>query len=306
MTRISTLNQHNLILNRIIDTQRRMQIAQFQISTGKKSNRYSGIAVDAQRLVNLENTRARTEQYLRNNRLINLRLEAMELSTAKAFEAASKLKTLLVNALNSSNAAEFSINLEAQNLLEEVSKQLNIKIGDRYLFAGNVTDGPPVNLSAPGFNAVPSVYPSAKDTGYYQGDTTKHVVRAADDFDITYGITADEDGFEQLIRALRMTSDASTGPIIDKIRFQEALKVVSTAIDKIPTIRSKIGASLNAMDAANQGHNDMELFMERTINDIENVDIPETVARITNDQVLLEASFMTIVRLAQLSLANFL
>ncbi len=306
MTRISTLNQHNLILNRIFDTQRRIQTAQFQISTGKRSNRYSGIAVDAQRLVNLENTRLRTEQYLSNNRIINLRLEAMELSTAKVFDSASKLKTLLVNAINSSNAAEFAINLEAQNLLDEVAKQLNIKIGDRYLFAGNVTNIAPVDFNAAGFNTPPSVYPSSKDTGYYQGDATKQVVRAADDFDISYGITADEGGFEQVIRALRMTADASTSPIIDTLRFQEALKVVSTAIDNIPTIRSRIGASLKAVDAANLGHNDMELFMERTISDIENVDIPETVARISNDQVLLEASFMTIGRLSQLNLANFL
>lgn len=306
MTRISTLNQHNLILSRIFDTQERIQTAQFQISTGKKSNRYSGIALDAQRLVNLESTRARAEQYLSNNRIVTLRLEAMELSTAKVFDAASKLKTLLVNAINSSNAAEFSINLEAQNLLDEISKQLNIKIGDRYLFAGAVTNIAPVDLKATGFNAVPSVYPSSKDTGYYQGDATTQVVRAADEFDVSYGITADEVGFEQVIRALRMAADASTSPIIDTLRFQEALKVVNQAIDNIPTTRSRIGASLNAIDAADVGHNDMELFMERTISDIENVDIPATVARITNDQVLLEASFITIVRLAQLNLANFL
>lgn len=306
MTRISTLNQHNLILTRIFETQSRMQLAQFQISTGKKSNRYSGIAVDAQRLVNLESTRARAEQYISNNRIITLRLDAMELSTAKTFEAASKLKTLLVNALNSSNAADFSINLEAQNLLDEISKQLNIKIGDRYLFGGAVTNIPPVDLNASGFNAVPPVYPSWADSGYYQGDNTKHVARVADEFDVTYGITADEVGFEQVIRALRMTADASTNPTIDKIRFQEALKVVNTAIDNIPTIRSRIGAALKAVDAANLGHNDMELFMEKTISDIENVNIPETVAQLANNQILLEASFITIGRLAQLNLANFL
>lgn len=306
MTRISTLNQHNLILTRIFETQSRMQMAQFQISTGKKSNRYSGIAVDAQRLVNLESTRARAEQYISNNRIITLRLDAMELSTAKTFEAASKLKTLLVNALNSSNAADFSINLEAQNLLDEISKQLNIKIGDRYLFGGAVTNIAPVDLNASGFNAVPPVYPSWADSGYYQGDNTKHVARVADEFDVTYGITADEVGFEQVIRALRMTADASTNPTIDKIRFQEALKVVNTAIDNIPTIRSRIGAALKAVDAANLGHNDMELFMEKTISDIENVNIPETVAQLANNQILLEASFITIGRLAQLNLANFL
>ncbi len=306
MTRISTLNQHNLLLSRIFDTQARMQTAQFQISTGKKSVRYSGIALDAQRLVNLESARARAEQYLSNNKIVSLRLEAMEISTAKVFEAASKLKTFLVNALSSSNAADFPINLEAQNLLDEVTKQLNFKIGDRYLFGGAVTDVAPVDLNDANFPAVPPVYPSAANTNYYQGDNNQHVARVADEFDVTYGVTADAEGFEQAIRALRMAADASTSPTIDRIRFQEALKVINTAIDNIPTTRSRIGASLKAIEGADLGHNDMELFMERTISDIENVDIPETVAQLANNQVLLEASFMTIGRLSQLNLANFL
>ena len=50
----------------------------------------------------------------------------------------------------------------------------------------------------------------------------------------------------------------------------------------------------------------MLVFVEETISDIENVDIPATVARMTNDQVLLEASFLTIARLRDLSLTNFL
>ncbi|MEE8515675.1 MAG: flagellin, partial [Alphaproteobacteria bacterium] len=246
------------------------------------------------------------EQYLSNNKIVSLRLEAMEISTAKVFEAASKLKTFLVNALSSSNAADFPINLEAQNLLDEVTKQLNFKIGDRYLFGGAVTDVAPVDLNDANFPAVPPVYPSAANTNYYQGDNNQHVARVADEFDVTYGVTADAEGFEQAIRALRMAADASTSPTIDRIRFQEALKVINTAIDNIPTTRSRIGASLKAIEGADLGHNDMELFMERTISDIENVDIPETVAQLANNQVLLEASFMTIGRLSQLNLANFL
>lgn len=305
MSRISTLFQQNTILRNIFRTQERLQTAQAQISTGKVADRYTDIARDARRLVSLETTLARSNQYLSNNRIVALRLEAMELSTATTFEAASKLKTLLVNAINSSNAADFSINLEAQNLLDEVSKQLNIKIGDRYLFAGGVTNVAPVDLDDSDFADVPSVYPTSADTAYYQGDNTDHVARAADNFDVTYGVTADETGFEQLIRALRMTADASTDPI-ETVRFQEALDVVNQAIDNIPTIRSRIGASLKAIETADMSHRDMELLMGRTISDIENVDIPKAVAQLSMDQVLLEASFITIGRLAQLNLANFL
>ncbi|MCH8098448.1 MAG: hypothetical protein IID53_15420 [Proteobacteria bacterium] len=306
MARISNIAQHNLTISQIFETQSRLQRAQLQLSTGKKSPNYSGIANDSQRLVNLESSRARTDQFVTNNRIVTLRLQTMELSVANVFEAASKLKTILVNGLNAFNASEFSLNLEADNLLQEVSKQLNVKIGDRFLFSGNIIDTPPVDLNASGYSAPNSSYPSNVDTGYFQGDSTRAKVRAADDFDVTYGVTADEAGFEELIRALQMARTASTSPTIDRLRLQEALAVVNKAIADIPNIRSRIGASLNALDKAEVGHRDMLIFVEGTISDIENVDIPATVARMTLDQVLLQASFLTIARLRDLSLTNYL
>ncbi len=306
MPRITNIAQHNLTISQIFETQSRLQRAQLQLSTGKKSPNYSGIADDSQRLVNLESSRARTDQFVTNNRIVTLRLQTMELSVANVFEAASKLKTMLVNGLNASNASEFSLNLEADNLLQEVSKQLNVRIGDRFLFSGNIIDTAPVDLNAPGYSAPPSVYPSNADTGYFQGDNTRAKVRAADDFDVTYGATADEAGFEKLIRALQMAKTASTSPTIDRLRLQEALAVVNEAIADIPNIRSRIGASLNALDKADVGHRDLLIFVEETISDIENVDIPATVARLANDQVLLQASFLTISQLRDLSLTNFL
>ncbi len=306
MTRISNIAQHNLTISQIFETQSRLQRAQLQLSTGKKSPNYSGIAIDSQRLINLESSRSRTDQFVTNNRIVTLRLQTMELSVANVFEAASKLKTILVNGLNAFNASEFSLNLEADNLLQEVAKQLNIKIGDRFLFAGNITDTAPVNLTAAGYSAPPTIYPSNADTGYFQGDSTRVKVRAADDFDVTYGVTADEAGFEKLIRALQLAKTASTSPTIDRLRLQEALAMVNEAIADIPNIRSRIGASLNALDKADVGHSDLLIFVEKTISDIENVDITATVARLAADQVLLEASFLTIARLRDLSLTNYL
>ena len=126
MTRISNIAQHNLTISQIFATQSRLLRAQTQLSTGMPSQKYSGIANDSQRLVNLESSRARTDQFVTNNRIVTLRLQTMELSVSNVFEAASKLKTILVNGLNAFNASEFSLNLEADNLLQEVAKQLNV------------------------------------------------------------------------------------------------------------------------------------------------------------------------------------
>ena len=48
------------------------------------------------------------------------------------------------------------------------------------------------------------------------------------------------------------------------------------------------------------------LFTEQTIGEIENVDIAEAFSLMNVATVTLEASFMTLSRLSQLSLLNFL
>lgn len=306
MTRITNMAQHNLILAHIRDAQSRMQETQIQMATGYKAQRYSGIAPQSQQLVNLESDRARMEQYQTNNQAVTLRLQTMEISVSNVMSAATKLKTMLTNALNLQNASDLALGQEAQNMLSEVSKQLNIKIGDRYLFAGNRTNTPPVDLQAAGFSAPSTVYPSAADTGYYQGDSTLLTARAADEFDVTYGVTADEEGFEQVIRALNLTATVTTSPTIDRDRLQDALGVVNQALSNLPTIRSRIGAAQTALEDANQVHIDMTAYLEQSITEITAVDITEAATRLSADQLLLQASYMSVAQLSQLSLASYL
>ena len=306
MTRIATLSHHNLIQSQILLAQQRVQNLQIQLSSGHKARRYSSIASDSAKLVNLESSRARTDQYVKGNNTTTLRLQTMEQSVAEAFDIASALKTLLVNAINAENAAELPLNLSAQDMMNELSRVLNAKLGDRYLFSGTATGTAPVDFTDPAFNSPPTVYPSSADTSYFQGNNTKLTAQAADDYDIAWGVTADEAGFEQLIRALHLTATASTSPTIDKLRLQEALVVVNQAIDNIPVIRSRIGSAQLSIELAKESHLDISLYIDESITDIKAVDIPLALTKLTNDQVILEASYITVSRLSTLNLVNFL
>ena len=306
MTRVATLAQHNLTQSQIQLAQSRVQDLQVQLSSGQKARRYSGIASDSARLVNLESTRSRTDQYVKGNNTTTLRLQTMEQSVADSFEIASTLKTLLVNAINAGNAAELPLSLTADDMMNELSRLLNVKLGDRYLFSGTASATAPVDFTDPAYTSPPTVYPSNADTTYFQGNSTKLSSQVADDFDVAWGVTADEAGFEQLIRALKLTATATTSPTIDKLRLQEALVVVNQAIDNIPVIRSRIGSAHLSIEQANESHLDMSLYLDQSITDLKAIDIPQAVTQLTNDQVILEASYMTISRLSSLNLANFL
>src|SRR5574337_205021 len=246
MTRVTDLSQSQLIQSYIADTQARIQATQIQVSTGQAAQRYAGIASQSNTLVNLESMDARMKQYVKNNTQITARLNTMDSAVSQLSDIASQLSTLLVNATNGQNASQLALSQQATGLLDQAAGLMNSKFGGTYLFGGTRTDIPPVDLNATGYSAPSGSYPSSADTGYYQGNSTKLVARAADNLDVTYGVTADQPGFEELVRSLQLTATASTSPTIDTARLNEALSVVKQAIAGLPNVRSAIGASENA------------------------------------------------------------
>lgn len=306
MTRVTDLSQNQLIQSYIADTQARIQSTQIQVSTGQAAQRYAGIASQSNTLVNLESTDSRAKQYVSNNTQITARLNTMDTAVSQLSDIASQLSTLLVNATNGNNASQLALSQQATGLLNQAAGLLNTKFGDSYLFSGTATDTAPVDLNAAGYAAPGNSYPSSADTGYYQGNSTKLVARAADNFDVTYGVTADQPGFEELFRSLQMTATATTSPTVDTARLNEALSVVKQAIADIPTIRSTIGASGNAISAASDEHTTMTTYLEQNITDIKSVDVPSALTKLSSDQTVLEAAYMTTVRLSGLSLVSYM
>jgi flagellar hook-associated protein 3 FlgL len=306
MTRVTDLAQNQLIQSYINETQSRIQTTQIQVSTGQAAQRYAGIASQSNTLVNLESTDSRIKQYVSNNTQVTARLNTMDSAMSQLSDIASQLSTLLVNATNGNNASQLALSQQATGLLNQAAGLMNTKFGDSYLFGGTATDTAPVDLNAAGYSAPGNSYPSSADTSYYQGNSTKLVARAADNFDVTYGVTADQPGFEELIRSLQLTATAITSPTVDTARLNEALDVANKAITDLPTIRSSIGASENAISSATDEHNTMATYLEQNITDIKSVDVPSALTQLSSDQTVLEAAYMTTVRLSGMSLASYM
>ena len=140
MTRVTDLAQFNTALFYLSQTQGRISDEQSQVSSGIKSQNYTGMAGDASRLVTMETTHARATQYTANNTLVAGRLQSMEGSISQIFDVATDLKTLLVNALNDQNASSLALSQQADAKLQQVAGLLNTKLDSRYLFAGSRTE----------------------------------------------------------------------------------------------------------------------------------------------------------------------
>jgi flagellin-like hook-associated protein FlgL len=131
----------------MLDTQTRLFETQMQIASGKVSRDYTGVAIDSRRLVNLENAVSEVSGFIKNIDVTESRLQLMENTVAGAFDVATRIRDLLVNALNVDNAASLSLNQRAEDLLQELSGSINVKHDNRYLFSGSRIDVAPIDMS---------------------------------------------------------------------------------------------------------------------------------------------------------------
>lgn len=302
MTRVANFAQHQRNLSHILDAQKRLNDGQLQISSGKKSQHYSGVSRDARRIVNVEAGHVRTTQFISNNKLIDQRLQTMETNVAQVFELVTQYKTLIINALNADNSADLAMPIQTQALMDEVTALLNVEQDGRFLFSGTRTDTRPVDQTGlPAAYVIPTT--NGDSSGYYAGDANNLTVQADENFTVAYGVNAGAVGFEQAIRAMHMVV---IGPPNDRATLDEALRVVNQAIDGVSNVRTEIGASRAALENVNSRLNDFLLFTEQTISDLENTDITEVITTMNSDQVAVEASFAVISRLSDLTLTRFL
>lgn len=299
MTRVAQLAQQQLTLSNVRTVQERIQEAQTQISSGKKSREYAGIFQDATRLVSLEATQTRIKQFVANNTIISNRLEHMDSAISNIFDAVSELRTTLVQAVSDNSSGEVRLTEIATNLLATVTSQLNAKENGRYLFAGSKTTTQPVTVPVPD----PTTF-GVPDTNYYNGDSVQLTARIDDATTITYGITGDRTAFQEAIAALKAAIQAGTTN--DKSLMDTALGLATNALQSLAGYRTEIGSDLQTIERANENNKDFLVFVENTISDIENVDIPETVAKLSTDQTTLQASYLTLARITNLSLLDFL
>ena len=128
-------------------------------------------------------------------------------------------------------------------------------------------------------------------------------MQASDSLNVTYGATAGEGGFEELIRGLDIAIKSAPN---DRATLQDALTAMNQAEQDIPGIRTRIGAAQSTLDSINRMHDDFTTYTQKSIGDIENVDVTEALTKIQNDFTGLQASYMTINNLAQLNLMNYL
>ena len=296
--RIGDFAQSELMTSRLLQTQTRTRIAQGQISSGKIGEHFQDLAPDVERLIDTKLLLKQNEQFQKNITLTDKKLIAMEAAVDGMIDVATRARTLALQRINDPNTFPGMMAGEFEALLDQTVANLNDDVEGRYLFGGSQTARPPVVLDA-AFTAFGS-----PDTTYYQGDDLTLTTRVDVDVEVEFSMSADRDGFQDLIGGLR---GLITGDIIDdEAMLENSLGLINDAIGKMSDYQAELGVRQNQLERIDQAHVDAEIYLEVRISEIEDIDLTEAITRLSQDQILLESAMATIGRLSRMTLADYL
>lgn len=299
INRIGTRTGFDALMGLNQQTLQRTYTLQMQISSGLKSQTYSGISDVSGRLVNFEGAKTRLDQYLNDITITRNRLKLAETQVDAMRDMANTFRGDLLNALNAEND-QFQPTAEiAKQFMDQMESLLNVKDGDQYIFSGSRSDVAPVDLSA--FTTPVDV--NTSNTEYYQGDDYEAFSRVGEGRTVIYGTTANDPTFEKLIRAMRNVFNNPN----DNDALRDSLALVQEVAQKdIPAMISGIGVKVAQMNRIQNIHEDNILILTNTISEMKDTNIIDASAKVSQENNILQASFLALSKVGNLTLANYL
>ncbi|PZQ44772.1 MAG: hypothetical protein DI551_09425 [Micavibrio aeruginosavorus] len=298
--RISTYANSQSLARELMRLQTDYAKGTAQSSSGLKSDNYQGIANTTQRLLNLESDYSRITGQSESAQIALDRINSMYSSIQTLMDIATSMKNTLSGAMSGSGLDSASLQIQAQEMMSESASIMNTQQAGRYLFGGGITDTAPVDISDTDYATASA--PSTADTNYYQGDDYKAKVHAADGVSITYGITADNEAFESLLRAFNLVV---TNPS-DETALEEAYNLFSQSFDSLNVLQTVASNQASLLNTQIDRNADELNLLDNMIEDIKNVDLADVTVKLTQIETQLEASYALTSKLLNLKLSDYL
>lgn len=306
MTSVSTHGVYQSVLNLALQVQRRLSDTTIQESSGLVSTSLAGLGSNAGRMLNLQGEVANAGRWSANASLAGDRVEVMYSTVGNMIDLANSLKSSIASAMSGTATDSTAENLRtaAEDALSDLANEMNVQLGGRYLFSGSNTDQAPVDLSDYPATTPPSA--TTADTSYYQGDTQLASISVSAQSKITYGVTGDTGGFEQVLRAAAIAAAAAETDPVDSDALNGAYDLITTAISKLATLQEGLSNTAGRLTSAKAGQDSYSDYLQSMVSDIKNVDAAEVMTKVTELQTQLEASYSAVSGILKLSLADYL
>lgn len=297
--RIATYNSFLQLYGNVSKVDAELANLQNQISSGRKSQNFAGIASDASQFLQLDDKINRNEYYLKNNSIIRARIDSTSNVLSQVISSTSELKNLILQRRASSNdVGVFGTQLES--IFKAIAGQMNTSIDGRYLFSGGRTDVKAVDdVSLPVLSQA-----NTPDAGYYQGDNRDLTVNVSENVSFAYNVRANEEGFQKIFAGIAIAKEAEeTG---SDAKFAAAYDLLDQGIREVASIQAKVNSNKVALDNVEENITSLQTYWKGVKEGIGNTDIIAATTQVAIHQGILQATFQVFARITSLRLSDYL
>jgi flagellar hook-associated protein 3 FlgL len=305
MTRISDLGFQQILLSSFQRAQSGAQARQIQLSTGKISDRYSGIGAGAAQLLSSEGVIERATAFEKADAIAASRLQIQEASLTTIADSVARLRAQFVVALSSGNADLLAPQTatEAQRIISA----LNTQSGGVFVFGGVNGATPPVTAQ------------SISDIGAAANTDALFVTAARQQLAVEEGTVVDGGATAleiagNLFATLKEMANApaTLGAFSGQLTTAQSA-FISQKISELDQISDGLYRELGLNGLAQGQTEDARVrntqrrdLAEIVASQLEDADLAEVVARLNQDRIAIEASAQALSKASELSLLNFL
>lgn len=299
--RVSTSQWYRQGVDAMLTNQASLAKTQLQLATGQRMLAPSDDPGAATKVLELDHLLSSVNQYQRNSDVAESRLRREENVLEGAGGILQRVRELAVRANNGSMSAgdRQSIATEVREHLEGLLALANATdTNGEYVFAGYRTDAPPFTDDGSGNFA----YQGDQGQRLLQIGSARHVATNDPGDGVFMGIA---DGSGGRTDAFSILHDFITD-LDNNAPSGITLTALDNAMDQMLTVRTKIGGRMNAIENQHGINDSFALVMEQNRSILEDLDYGEAVSRLQQQQLILQASQQSFMKVEGLSLFNYL
>jgi flagellar hook-associated protein 3 FlgL len=300
ISRIGTLAIYNNAISNFNRNKANQASLQDQASSGLKGRDFKTYNGQVEQFVGLEKDIKRIQMYLDNNAETTSRLTTMENSLEQTYSIAEEAKKVFTLRNNATFADSSTFEIQMQNSMLAMAKELNINVTGRYLFGGTNAELPPVID-----NPIPRPFTVGKvDERYYQGSKENIVTRIQDNIDVEYDVRADDPAFQKYFAAMWLGIEGHNEKNNEKLAnaqnmLDESIKGINALVAKVQTKRTNVDNIITRQK-------DTKLYLSSVVKEISDADVVAVRLRVTIEQATLTATFQIFSRISSLNLSQYL
>ncbi len=299
--RISTYQIYQQGVNSMLTQQASLAKTQQQLSTGNNILSPGDDPAGATQVLKLTELIDVNAQYQRNADAAETRLLYEENVLSQAGDLLQRARELAVQGLNDVNSASDrrAISFEIRELLDELLQTANSKDSEGdYLFGGFRSSTEPFSHDGLG-------------NFTYNGDQGQPVVQIGPSRRVATGDSGEavfmriDDGAGGVSDMFSVLYDLATGLEADA-PSSNTLTRLDSAIESVLTTRASVGARLNSVENQRSTNDSFDELLQGNRSTLQDLDYASAVSRFERQTLALQASQQSFVKIAGLSLFNFL